>query len=1183
MTDSTAHSISEIIGQRYLLLEELGRGGMGTVYRAHDRLTDQTIALKRVMVNPEQLMFASRSDSLDLRVALAHEFQMLASLRHPHIISVLDYGFHLNTLPSGKIERQPYFTMELLDQPQTISEAGGDQAVDVQVDLLIQMLQALDYLHRRGLLHRDLKPDNVLVVNGEVRVVDFGLSMARHEVTDAIVGTLAYIAPEVLRGGSATEASDFYAVGVMACELLAGRYPFQYSSLNDLMMNVVYQPVDLSDVDLDPALIAVIMRLLSKNPEDRYSSATEIIREFNAAVGRPAMRENQAIRESFLQAARFVGRESEINRLKQVLSSATEHHQGSVWLIGGESGVGKSRLLDELRTQALVTGVPVVRGQSVSEGRIPYQPWREVIRWLSLIQSDTLEPFSVSILKPLVPDLETLLNRPIPDAPELDPRANQERLLQTIEQLFLAVQQPLLVVLEDFHWAGSESLAVLARLIQTIPQLPILILASYRDDERPGLPGELPGSEQLKLVRLARESIADLSESMLGANGREAHLVNMLERETEGNVFFLVEVMRALAEDAGGLENIGHITLPEHIFANGIQSIIRHRLERIPPEMHPLLKLAAVLGRQIDLDVMRTVLGSAELEQWLLTCADAAVLDVQDNRWRFAHDKLRETLIHELVPVEQRQLHRQAAEAIEQTFAPESEALTARFGALANHWTQAGDAPKAVYYTALAGKQALLNGAYQEAITLLQQVMRDLPNHPELPLNIAIVQRQLADAYLGMGRMAESRPHFEQAAGLMGYPIAPTMPRLILRILGQVGQQFRHRMGWYGKKVHPPEKLNMMLEAARAYGQLAEIYYNQNDSIPQVAAALQTLNLAENASVISPALARGYGTLAVAAGLVGFHKLAHTYLRLSTETAAQIDDAPSIAYVGLAQGMYYESVSRWDDVRRIVREAIRVCDEAGEVRVWALLMVNYGNAEYHASNLAQSLEIGQRLYDQSHQRSDIQMQVLGLTGKVQNLLRLGRTKEVIEISEMLLQEYDEDALRAIIIIVDGVLALAHLHDGNLAEAQKVAERNAKRIGSSSPTSTFGLDGYAGTTEVFLALYEQWKDAAWLQKAKQSHKKVKAFAKSFPLGTPCSLRLQGMIEWFEGKKDKAQATWAKSLAEAQQRNMPYEEALTRLAMVRYLDNFPETDAYRAQAIALLEQIGALYDLEQAKRI
>ncbi len=253
-------SKSTTITGRYSLQQKLGEGGMGVVYQALDRLTGQKVALKRVTVPDKQLQFATQQqaslgESGNFRLALAQEFKVLASLRHPHIISVLDYGFD--------IERQPYLTMELLEDAPTLIEAGRDQSQAQQIELLVQMLQALAYLHRRGIIHRDLKPDNVLVVEGQVKVLDFGLAVAHaHVAEDDVVGTLAYMAPEVLDGEPASEASDLYAVGVMAYELFAGQHPFDTSSLASLMMDIQTSTPDVDSLSLASEMKTIVKNLL---------------------------------------------------------------------------------------------------------------------------------------------------------------------------------------------------------------------------------------------------------------------------------------------------------------------------------------------------------------------------------------------------------------------------------------------------------------------------------------------------------------------------------------------------------------------------------------------------------------------------------------------------------------------------------------------------------------------------------------------------------------------------------------------------------------------------------------------------------------------------------------------------------------------------------------------------------
>ncbi len=691
---------------RYRLLELLGQGGMGKVYRAFDRLTGQCVALKQVLVDPQTLAFASRprtNDTNGLLLALAQEFRLLASLRHPHIISVLDYGFDA--------ARQPYFTMELLEQPQTLLEAGHNQPLAVQLDLLIQTLQALAYLHRRGILHRDLKPENILVSQGRVRLLDFGLSVMRDQDKGGEVsGTLLYMDPEVLKGAPPSEASDLYAIGVMAYELLVGRHPFQSDNLGMLLTRVLEEEPDLAPLlELTPrkakrALPALLLNLLEKQAALRYPSAEAVIADLYAVVGEAAPPESVAIRESFLQAATFIGREPELNRLTTALDQALAG-QGSAWLIGGESGVGKSRLVDELRVHALVTGAMVLRGQAVEGGGFPYQLWRDPLRQL-LIATEVSDE-EASVLKELAPDIHTLLDRSVSDAQPLPGEAGQQRLALTLVELLRRQTTPVVLLLEDLQWS-YESLVILQSLHRFVAEHALLVIGNYRDDERPDLPEALPGIQVLKLPRLNEPEITQLSQAMLGESGRQAKLVQFLARETEGNTFFIVEVVRALAEEAGQLSAIARMTLPARILAGGLQRIVQRRLDKAPAWGQALLRFAAVIGRQLDLQLLHYIIQNAEgclpgytLENWLNICADAAILTVAGERWQFAHDKLREQILQ---INDQTELHRTVALALEAVY-PQDDTYVE---ALAEHWYATGEGARAMPYL-LKTVQRLVN------------------------------------------------------------------------------------------------------------------------------------------------------------------------------------------------------------------------------------------------------------------------------------------------------------------------------------------------------------------------------------------------------------------------------------------------------------------------------------------
>lgn len=726
-----------IIGHRYEIISTIGTGGMGAVYRARDLLSDEEIALKRMIPNSHATAPGSATSAHNFRMAMAQEFKTLATLRHPNIIAVRDYGFDE--------ESQPYFTMDLLENAQTILEAGQGRGLRVQVGYLAQILYALSYLHRRRIIHRDLKPENVLVVNEQVKLLDFGLSVAKQQSanTDAeaiVAGTLAYMAPERLYQGEASEASDIYALGVMIYELMAGHHPFDTSDAPKLINQIVNDFPDLTRIDADFPVVRFVGSLLEKDPQQRLSSATEALQALNEATKQNYPLETEATRESLLQSARLVGRTDEVAQLTQALEQTIEG-QGNAWLIGGESGVGKSRLLDEIRIRAMVRGALVLRGQAISEAGGVYEIWQSVLRWLSLLsQQET-------------PTLDALMpGRTQSGFANANTNAEsiQKRLLMLLTSTIEDIQQPVVLTFEDLQWSGTESLALLEQLCAKTKDLPLLILATYRNDEAPHMPRQLHSAQSIELERLSAESIEALSREMLGEAGVRPQVVSLLQRETEGNVYFLVEVVRALAEEAGNIDNIGLTTLPQSVFSGGIQQIIRRRLSQVPLHARDLLYTAAAYGRRLDVNLLHHIAPDVDIDGWLLTCSEAAILDVENERWRFTHDRLREEILKRIPEPARRAVHHQIALAIEELYDDALEQIPA----LAYHWRMAGDTAREERYAAHAGDISVQGGAYREGVQFMQRALELVEEDTEANDRIErqlVYKGTLAKAYLGLG------------------------------------------------------------------------------------------------------------------------------------------------------------------------------------------------------------------------------------------------------------------------------------------------------------------------------------------------------------------------------------------------------------------------------------------------
>ncbi len=949
-----------MINGRYHLHNKIGQGGMGIVHRATDRLTGEIVALKQVFLPVEQIMFASRpisQSNRELRLALAHEFQVLAGLRHPNIISVLDYGFDE--------EQQPFFTMSYLENAQAIVAAANGRSLPQKITLLLHTLEALAYLHRRGILHRDLKPDNVLVVGDTVRVLDFGLAAAKEQATGS-VGSWLYIAPELLLGQPASETSDLYSLGVLAYQLFAGTHPFNIYA-EDTIGEILEGEPDWSKVAGGEALTAVVQKLLSKQPEQRYQKAFDVLQDLATVAGQSPPIGQAAIRESYLQAAKFVGREAEMAQLTTALRQAASG-TGSTWLIGGESGVGKSRLLNELRTIALVNGFQVIRGQAAKDGSIPYQIWREPVR--RLVLTTAVNDAEASILKDFVPDIHHLLAHPVADAPLLTGPAYHERLIFTILDLFRRQQTPMLFLAEDLHWT-QESLNWLKFLSQFAKGLSLLIVGTYRDDERPELPKSIPQAQLLKLLRLSEADIASLTEAMLGSAGKEPGLLKLLQQETEGNAFFMVEVMRALATEAGDLRQVGHMTLPKTVLTGGVQEVLQRRIGRMPAWGRPLLELAAIIGRQFDLRVLAALAPQTDLSSWLTTGAEIALFEVHENKWRFSHDKLREAVLAGLPQADKKMLHHQVAETIEQTYPEDS----TRSEQLMEHWRGAGEITRELpYILKVAHQVPHSRRGFQYALELIARGLTLAEQLQDVSTQLALFIEQ-GSTYHELGEYTTAQHCLEQAL--------PQIQTLGLSKLQQQAHSGLARVAWQlGRQQVMLEHANQAFALSRAMEDMSGLVRSLNqlglafDALGDVAKARsyyhQCLTISRQigddsfTSIALNNLGEGYTDEGDYVGAYQYYIDSYQIDRRNGDRRGVVIQLANLGANALARGA-------WDEARTYVEESIQIQRDM-DLGTWlglalnSMTVVELVAGDYEAAercimeNLALADVLGNRLY-----------------------------------------------------------------------------------------------------------------------------------------------------------------------------------------------------------------------------
>ena len=770
-----------ILRERYRLDSELGRGGMGTVFRATDLELRREVAVK---------ILSATSQTSDGRERLVREARAAAALNHPHIVTIHDVG---------EASGFPFLVMELVQGPR-LSQARPTDLARV-VAIAVQICDALEHAHHNNIVHRDLKPDNVLFSgsgdSGSVKLADLGLALpvydARISRAGIIVGTASYMAPEQAMGQTIDGRADLYALGVLLYELTTGRLPFTGDDPLTIVSQHVHAPVVPPRVlrsDLPHALERIIVRLLAKHPAQRFSSAAETRAALLASLesedeavttdGAPAV----AILDA-LSRGHLVGRNTELTEARELWQRAREG-RGHAVLLSGEPGAGKTRLAREITIQAAVDGAAVLTGGCYEyEAATPYLPFVEAFRrWIREETSDDklreiLGDAAIQIAK-LAPEIETRLG-PFPERPELAP--HEERLLffDKVVQVFstIARRQTLLFYADDLHWADRGTLWLLGHLLRQLRSERVLIVGAYRETEldraHPLAKSLVDWNRERLITRIAlrrfnETETGDQLGALLGerVSGEFAVAVH---RETEGNPFFVEEVLKALIERGSVRRESGRwrrCDMDQMLIPQSVKEAIGNRLDRVSQNCNEVLRVAAILGKVFTFEEL--VAAAEQTEDVLLDALDEAVgaqliAAGSGDSFSFTHDKIREVLYEELNPIRRRRLHRHVAEGLEQR----CERSTCAVEKLAHHYIQAGDHERGLEYAKQAAAEAVRVFAFDEAIAAYGRA-RDCAEALGLTEEQLAQEEAIGKAFMLHGDTILAAEHFEHALALATDP-----------------------------------------------------------------------------------------------------------------------------------------------------------------------------------------------------------------------------------------------------------------------------------------------------------------------------------------------------------------------------------------------------------------------------
>jgi class 3 adenylate cyclase/tetratricopeptide (TPR) repeat protein len=487
---------------------------------------------------------------------------------------------------------------------------------------------------------------------------------------------------------------------------------------------------------------------------------------------------------------RFIGRDQEMEQLRQALGRVAAGH-GQIVAIVGEPGVGKSRLVWEVTHSHRTHGWLIIQAGSVSYGKAtPYLPIIDLLKgYFQIEDRDDQRKVREKVvgklltldeaLKPAVLAFLALLDLPVDDAAwsALDPPQRRQRTLDAIKRLLLRESQiqPLLVVFEDLHWIDSETQALLDSLVTSLPTARMLLLVNYRPEYQHAWGGKTYYT-QLRLDPLPPASADELLQALLGTHVSLEPLKRLLIERTEGNPFFLEESVRTLLEGGvlageGGAYHLARPTDAIQVPAT-VQAVLAARIDRLPPRKKQLLQTAAVIGKDVPYAVLQAVVETAEDELHPALAHLQAAEFLYETRlfpeleYTFKHALTHEVAYGSLLQERRRALHARIVEAIEALY---TDRLAEHVDGLAHHAFRGEVWEKAVPYLRRSGTRAAERSAHGAAVACFEQALSALQRMPqtrEAQEESIDVRIELRYSYWLSGELGKLYPSIREAESL---------------------------------------------------------------------------------------------------------------------------------------------------------------------------------------------------------------------------------------------------------------------------------------------------------------------------------------------------------------------------------------------------------------------------------
>ncbi len=737
----------------YRLESQIGAGGMGEVYRATDTRLNRAVAVK---------LWRNGSGILtDPGRRMLKEARAASALNHPNIVIVHEFG--------ETSDGDAFIVQEFIDGQTLRSRLAEKMPLAEAVDVAVQVARALTTAHAAGVVHRDIKPENVMLrADGYAKVLDFGIAHFPEPHSDGtnvletlaneLIGTPAYMSPEMILGGHIGPAADVFALGVMLYEMVTGEQPFAAPTAMGVLACIISEtPVPMTSLDpsVPPGLDALVQSMLDRTPEHRPTAA-DVERALPAySVGF----DPEAFQTAELSAY-TVGRDRELAQLN-ALYARVRGGRSTIVGVSGEAGIGKSTLLEAFMTELQVADErPTVVRVRCSESLAGNEAYLPVLEALDGLRSRGRASFD-QLMRSVAPTWHAQLAHSVAgdDERAAAAAASPERMKRELRAfLFDASRRaPLVWIIEDLHWADVSTIDILNYVASRFEEMRVLVVTAFRPSDMSlsrhpflGVRQALKARgvyEEIALDFLGRDDVTRYLTLRFPGNAFPPAFVDAIHSRTEGSPLFMADLVRYLA-DTGVIADVGGAwtVTGEHAVATGelpesVRGMIARNIERLGEADRKLLLAASVQGEEFDSAVVSEALelDAADVEERLETLQHlhgfvqrGEEVEYPDGsytlRYRFVHVLYQNVLYASLQPSRRTGLCGRTARALAAHHTTDAPIVAGRLALL---FEAARDFASAGQFFYLAAQRAVSLFGFREALTLAERGLAGVSKLPE--------------------------------------------------------------------------------------------------------------------------------------------------------------------------------------------------------------------------------------------------------------------------------------------------------------------------------------------------------------------------------------------------------------------------------------------------------------------